>query len=368
MQPLAILGPTVARAPLALPPTYDSVSDNQDAYLFPGKMRVLASETKRYWAFHSVPTTVALPGNRFAKSLNSFTDHAHDEPRFRELLREYAELGVPRPSGYADVFHETFKSPRVSWSINSQLAPCFAGGWQESLSPGCHFGRYYRYDMRSAYLWAATLGLPDTRTYTRSLDPWKGKHDGLYRIKLQCPTKGAPFPFNQARECIATNLEIEAYDLRVEEVIDGVIWKNTVGGDKILDAIQKVSTWKQAGRAYWGRWAQMAKVECVSPNKRWYLPNIALNIPWAHLIVSRVKMRLWEHANRAVHVYVDSVITTDKLPTGDSLGDWRLERTYDHGVLIKAPGQYGCLIERRLEKMAGVAANSPQRSNPAAVA
>jgi hypothetical protein len=80
------------------------------------------------------------------------------------------------------------------------------------------------------------------------------------------------------------------------------------------------------------------------------------------MIVSRVKMRLWEYSNNAVHVFVDSVITTDKLRTGDSLGDWRLEKTYLNGVNIKLPGQYGALDESRLEKFAGAPLDSPLRN------
>jgi hypothetical protein len=217
-------------------------------------------------------------------------------------------------------------------------------------------------------LWAATLGLPDTRTYTRSISPNRDNMDGVYRIRLIAPTPSAPFPFNQCYECIATAQEIETYSLQVAEVVDGVTWKRTVPGDSIISAVRKVSTWKQAGRSYWGRWGQMQKVTCVANGKSWQLPNMALNVPWAHLIVSRVKMRLWEFSKKALHVYVDSVITSETLPTGNDLGDWRLEKTYNEGVFIRGPGQYGALNEAKLERMAGVAPESPQRYNSVAAA
>lgn len=343
------------------------MNETQDAYVHPNDLRKLAKTYGRFWAFHNVPTTVALPGNRFAKSLHPFTHHL-DEQSFTELLGEYREAGVPRPSGYADVFHDRFISPRVPYSVNALLAPAFAGGWQEARSIGFHRQRYYKYDMRSAYLWAATLGLPDTRTYTRSLQPWRGKYDGVYRVKLLEPAVGAPFPFNVAHECLATNLEIDTYGLRVGEVVDGVIWKRSTSADKLLDAMRAVSTWKLAARAYWGRWAQTTRVKCVTKANNWELPNVALNVPWAHLMVSRVKMRLWEHASNAVHVYVDSVITTDVLPTGYQLGDWKLEKVYDAGVIVKGPGHYGAPDSPQLERMAGVPKDSPRRCNSAAVA
>lgn len=349
------------RPALALAPTFGEIVDGRDAYISHPQLRALAKQHGRYWSFHSIPTTVALPDNRFAKSLKGFTNH-QEESQFRELLREYADHGVPRPSGYADVFHKLYYSPRVPWSVNALLAPAFAGGWQAHLHPlkTVFRGTHYKYDMRSAYLWAATLGLPDSESYQRSLKPGKTKYDGIYRFETR-PVAGAPFPFDQAHECIATNQEIELYGLPVLKVIDGVIWKNMLAPQKLLDAIMAVSTWKQAGRSYWGRWAQMQRIKCTANGRDWFIPNLALNIPLAHLIVSRVKMRLWLASRNAVHVFVDSVITPEKLETGDKVGDWRLEKTYTNGVVVKATGQYGSIDDLKLERMAGVPKDSPAR-------
>jgi hypothetical protein len=215
-----------------------------DAYVLPQWLRTLAKAYPRYWTFHATPTTVALPDNAYAKSLKGFTAHENEES-FRALLAECAEHGVARPSGYADIFHEYYRSPRVHWSVNAVLAPAFAGGWQEAIRPGIHLGRYYKYDMRSAYLWAGSLGMPDVRSYQKSQRI--GKFNGCYRVLLMEPNSSAPFPFNRSREVLATTEEIEAYNLKVQRVITGCIWKRTVSGDEILNAIMKVSFWKQAG-------------------------------------------------------------------------------------------------------------------------
>lgn len=355
------------RPALKLPPTYGVVDETHDAYVPGLKLRQLAKQHGRYWLFHSSPTTVALPNNRFAKNVDNFAEHTTEE-QFRELLAEYAEHNCPRPGSYADVFHELYKSPRVAWSVNAQLAPCMAGGWQEAKRIGVHHGRFYKYDMCSAYLWAATLGLPDVRTYTRSLHPATERHPGVYRVKLVRTNPIAPFPFNQGMECIATAEEIETYNLEIASVVDGVIWKRTIDTAPIIDTIKQTSTWKLAARAYWGRWAQIQQIECVSKTNRWVLPNITLNIPWAHMIVSRVKMRLWRSAGQAVHVFVDSIITPERLSTGPELGDWRLERTYLTGVRIRGPGQYGSLEDMQLERMAGVAKDSLRRNTSVAAA
>jgi hypothetical protein len=351
---------TRSRAALKLAPSFLTIEDGKDAYISHPQLRGLAKQHGRFWSFYSIPTTVALPNNRFAKSLKGFPDHMDDETRFRELLREYGDNGVPRPSGYADVFHEKFSSPRVNYSVNALLAPCFAGGWQQALKIGRHPGVYYKYDMRSAYLWAATFGLPDTRTYTRSLRP--SSKPGLYRVHLLEGAEGAPFPFNRGDvECLATSEEIETYGLRIGRIIDGVTWSRMTNPTKMLDAIYSVSTWKQAGRSFWGRWAQRERIECYAHGKKWVIPNLALNVPWAHLIVSRVRNKLWQASGNAVHVFVDSVITPDVIPTGDKVGDWRLEKVYKNGVIVRKPGQYGAADEAYLDRMAGIAKDSPLR-------
>ena len=254
----------------------------------------------------------------------------------------------------------------MRWSDNAVLAPALAGGWQAALVPGVSHGTFYKYDMRSAYLWAATLGMPHTKTYHRSKRPWK-KRDGVFRIRLLRNPKNAPFPFCQARECLATNLEIETYNLEIGEVIDGVTWENLTDPEPILSAVKTVSTWKQAARAYWGRWGQSEKITCHARGKTWNLPNVVLNIPWAHLIISRVRMRLWEATNRAVHVFIDSVITPERLKIGSDLGDWRLEKTYSDGIFVRAAGQYGALNEARLERYAGRPKDSPERDTSVAL-
>jgi hypothetical protein len=354
------------RAALLMPPTFQTINDKQDAYVDALALRRLINGSARFWSFHQSPTTVALPGNRYAKSLNGFQDHT-DETRFFELLREYAEYGVQRPSGYADVFHEKFCSPRVRWSDNAVLAPALAGGWQAAISPGIHYGTFHKYDLRSAYLWAATLGMPHTKTYHRSKEPWK-KRDGVFRVKLLDNPKDAPFPFCQARECLATGEEIETYNLRIGEVIDGVTWEYMTDAEPIINAVRTVSTWKQAARAYWGRWGQSEKITCHSNGKTWKLPNVALNIPWAHLIISRVRMRVWQAARKAVHVFIDSVITPEKIRTGGEIGDWRLEKIYDDGIFVRGPGQYGSLNESKLERFSGRSKDSPDRDTSAAMA
>lgn len=348
------------RAALAIDPSLYEVEDGKDAYVQLGRLRQLAKLAQRWWSFHGIPTTVEIESaKRYAKLWDKFADHS-DPFDFAELLREFKELGVPRPSGYADVFHARFKSPRIPWSINAQLAPAFSGGWQSALKVGVHSGVYHKYDLRSAYLWAGSLGLPDTKTYRRTLTI-SPDNPGVYRIELAHPVDGAPHPFNRARQCLASSEEIETYSLPVKRVISGVTWTRDLDPTQMLNDVRAVSTWKQAGRSYWGRWSQSERVECHAGGRSWCLPNFAANIPWAHLIVSRVKNKLWNYSTDAVHVYVDSVITPHEIPTGENIGDWKYEGSYENGVIIRGPGQYGDPHAMRLDRMAGVPKGSKLR-------
>lgn len=348
-------------------PSIGRIEPGRDCYLQPTQLRALAAQSSRYWSFSGVPTTVALPDNRFAKSMKGFPSHQH-EHEILDLIEEFASFGVPRPSGYADVFHDKFRSPHIPWSINAAFADIFSGGWEASLCPGSHAGTYRRYDLRSAYLWSAQLGLPNAKSYRFGMHPYRTIRNGIYRVTLIRNTPLAPFPFNRACTCIATAEELETYSLPVGEIHSGVTWDGLDDPHRITDAVTCIPAWKFAARSYWGRWAQRGAVECVAGDKKWNLKNITLNVPWAHLIVSRVKMKLWEYSKRALHVFVDSIITGDVLPTGPSVGDWRLEEEYAHGVTVLGPGQYGPLDKPILSRMAGVRTGSPLRRNPAYVA
>lgn len=359
----------MARAALSLPPTINCIQPLQDAYLDGGMLRTLLKTHRRYWTFGKSPnpSTVALPDNRYAKSIDGFRDHIkqNDPHAFYQMLSEYADIGVERPSSYADSFHQQFYSPRVRWSENAAFAECLVGGWQ-TCTTGMHFGEYRKYDITSAYLWAGSQGLPDTTTFKkcRKLEACTGDTHGLFRVTLrELPHSYLlPTPYNHATECIVTDHEINTYGLRVDRVLSGVVWNDTVRGDRIVSAVRAIGNcWKQVARSYWGRWAQTQHVVCHANGKTWTLGNPLLNAVWAHLIIGRVRERLWRVAKNAVHVYVDSVITKEVLPTGTEVGDWRLETTYPYGVVIMGPGQYGDISSKRLERMAGVAKDSVKR-------
>jgi hypothetical protein len=241
------------------------------------------------------------------------------------------------------------------------FAPQFAGGWQEAISIGAFTGNHYRYDIRSAYLSALGDWLPDPETYSYSDRVQDG---GIYVIEHE-PRAGLPYPFNTWPVVNASADEIDIYGLTVKRIRTGVKWARRISTDQIREVLTGFSFWKQAARAYWGRWAMVEQVECNTVSNRWNLPSRFANLPWAHTIVSRVRMRLWHEVIKGdvLHVFVDSIITSRPRPVSrpNEIGGWKLEHCYLDGVRIVNAGHYGPLWGAA-EKWAGLRKDDPRRT------
>lgn len=312
----------------------------RDGYVHTSTLSEWRHQASRYWSINGRVTTVMLKENVW-KDATRFNAHC-EEGVFQELLRECADFGCPRPSSYNDVFHAQFHSPRVRASINNALAPAFTGAWQKAFLRGTFKGTYYRYDLASAYLWATTLGLPTVKSY-RLVKDIGGRLPGVYRVKLSRVEPELPYPFNTSTDVLVSTEEMDNYNLPIQRVMFGVEWSDHWSEDAVTDVVKKFSFAKHVSKGFWGRWAGTAPVKCHSKNGRvWPVGNPVQNMVWAHLLVSRVKLRLWEVVDSSViHVYVDSVITKKPLESGTGLGEWRLEQVYGDGVKVKGPGFYG---------------------------
>jgi hypothetical protein len=302
-----------------------------------------AREAVRYWTFGGVVRTVhrkvdGMKGGQYLKPLSAWREV--NEEKIRTAIEEMREgAGISMPTGYADAFRARFHAPNVSWSHQVHFTPYFRGAWQEALVTGVHFGAWKLYDLRQAYLWAAMQGLPDPRSYHQTRSTAYAR-DAVYLARIH-PQPGLPYPYATESTVLVSGEDIKRYDLPVEEILCGVSWRRSFNVQKIADAIDHWTFRKEVARAYWGAWAPSARVECVTPARRWELPPMGSNIIWAHLIVARVRARLAEVARGACHVFVDSVLTQDTLTTGDAVGDWRLVKEYADGVKVGGPGAYG---------------------------
>lgn len=336
------------------------VAAGRDGYVHSSDMGeiVQRQDVARSWSVYGKTVSIMLDSGAVVKPMDAFDNkHTETENSFTEFLRECAELRCPRPASYASVFHAQFHSPTILKSYNYPLAPYMTGAWQAHKGAGSYRGRYNKYDLNSAYLWASTLGLPRPASFRTAHHI--GKLPGLFLVEY-VPKLGLPYPLNigtngfgVAGAALVSTEEINAYDLHVTRVIYGVTWSDYIYPDAITSTVARASFGKQMSRAFWGRWCSTVDLECHSKKKSWYMPNRMLNIPWAHLLVSRVKMRCWDVSANAVHVFVDSVITTDTLPTGTKIGDWRLDAEYNEGVKVRRAGFYGP-VNGDWDRMSGI--------------
>lgn len=329
-------------------PTYNRLEHGRDAYIMRSLMPELIPHSVRYWKVAGRLVSLQLKGGGVVKATDCFPDYAHSENDMLTFLDQCLQIGVVRPSSYADLFAQRFNSPRVTWTYNSFFTEWFAGGWEQARRVGLLSGTFNRYDLNSAYLWSLTQGLPhvDSFRYTDHIEyeADDAVKPGLYLISLGEPHQHLPYPFNLSRPyVIASHEEIETYELRPTVVHSGVTFRPMPTVQHMVDLIYDTPCPKFVARSYWGRWVSSANVHChaTSTGNEWPMRNPILNVVWAHLIVSRVKLRVWRDCPSAAHVFVDSVITEHLLPTGVSLGDWRLEERYLSGVQIRGPGIYG---------------------------
>lgn len=275
------------------------------------------------------------------KSIDRFGPYAGREDAFMSLMDDSYSNGVIRPSSFSSMFHGKFFTPRLKRSVNATFDASFTGAWEEAKIKGSLTGLWRQYDLNSAYLWSGSQGLPDTKTF-RFADALDVHFPGLYNIEQVSVNRNLPYPFNCRKVVNATMDEIDTYGIQVKKVMGGYTWRQHIDGEKVVEAVKTFRAWKHIGKVYWGRWCSRASTYCHSKNGQvWATPNMALNLIWAHVVISRVKMRIWNDAKSAAHIFVDSVIVPHELPESDDIGGWRLEHLFKNGLRIKHAGHYG---------------------------
>lgn len=277
--------------------------------------------------------------------------HTDSQSRFDEFIAECTSFECPRPSSYSSVFHSVFRTARIPYSVNMQFAHSFAGGWEQARQTGTLSGSWRKYDLNSAYLWASTLGLPRPSTFKYASKI--AKRPGLYHIELAAQLDHLPYPYNTRRFVNATDDEINLYSLPIRRIIGGVTWEDSLPEDVVSAVVSRFSFAKEVSKSYWGRWCSTETIRCTVGAKHWELPNPCLNLVWAHLLIGRVRARVWQEAASAAHVFVDSIITTDALKVGTGLGSWRLDAEYPDGVKVRHAGFYGPANSDKWDRTSG---------------
>lgn len=308
-------------------------------------MQECGPDTRMSWTYQGRLRSYRTPKS-VVKSRVGFVGHMAPESLLA-LLDEAQSRGVTAPSSYSSLFHSLYRPPRVSGAVTWLLRDWYIPGpWQALLLPcGTYSGKWYRYDIRSAYLSAALNGLPDPTTYRWSEYPERGR-EGVYLMKWKAAPH-APAPYTWDGQGVVSTADMERYGI-TGAIYSGITWGQRLDTTRLVKDIRRWSCWKHVARSYWGMWLGSAGLWTHLHDKRgrivksWTARPINVNQIWAHDILASVRGRVWAATRcvRAARVYVDSVIVDTPMTTGDDIGAWRLEATYN-GLRLDSLIDYG---------------------------
>lgn len=296
---------------------------------------------RRRWTYNGLTRSVEWRDGGVVKSYETFTAHPTQE-MLRALLDECEARNVVRPSSYGDLFHKRIHQPPTRASHRKMFAgACIPGGWNASRDKVIYRGELWQYDVRSAYLWALSLGLPHPMTF-REVRRVSGP--GLY----WAPSPNYPFlphPWNKAGWFPATEEELLALPISTKDIQWGIAFQpGTLDTSPWIQDIRQWSCWKSVGQSYWGRWiaASSAVAETITESGELAtardLPDNRRNPIWGAIITSRLRLRLWalwdSGERRTFRVFTDSIVTDTEIDTGENIGDWKLVNYFPHGAAI----------------------------------
>lgn len=271
------------------------------------------------------------------------------------MLDALESLGIEHPSTYSDCYHQLApEPPRLKYTYNGMFDWWSGGPWEEAIESGDLPGQWWRYDMVSAYRWAAQQGLPDVQTFHACHSSQPENLDGLWVAYLEHRDDLPNTLKRYGQPVVISSEELRGYGISAD-IVRGVRWDSMLPPDYVDQTLVRLPCAKPASRAYWGRWISRDPLVNHTPTKTWSMPNRVANFIWGWLIVGRVRLRLWQASRHAAHVYVDEVLVPHELPTGSLPGQWHLKERYDNGIYVRRTGWYGALEDRRPTMQTGVA-------------
>lgn len=271
-------------------------------------------------------------------------------------LRALGMVGVNHPSSWADTYHQIAPMTlRIKHTYNGMFSWWHGGPWSEAIRTGTFRGVWFRYDLVSAYRWAATLGLPNPSSYQVTTKPRVNGVllPGLWLAQIKGNRSHLPSAYRTDKLVVVSTEDCETYNLDVE-IFRGITWDDVLPSDYVEDSLGRLPFPKEAGRAYWGRWIAKDPLVCQTKKREWELKNIYAHFVWGWLIVHRVRSRVWQAAGKAAHVYVDEVVIPHELETGSDIGAWHLKEMYPNGLTVKRTGWYGAAHTMRATMRTGV--------------
>lgn len=285
-------------------------------------------------------------GNETTKSATGFGTVERAEEAF-QIWRELGYKGAPTsPAAFFRSKLDSMKRNkevryRTCATANHMISAGFYGGWIETIQRGKVKGPLWHYDVNSAYLWAASEGLPSKLHVYRKGDPhWMGV------CQIYASKEDLPDTLERGDVRILTDEDVLHYGIDYK-LLRGVSWtKNDFHPDQILCELADLPFWlfKKITQSFWGVWAARKPVQARQYKagdlvKTWNINNRHQHLVWAQLIISRVTRLVHQEARTGGKlIYVDSVLLDRPMQTSDAIGGWKLVEEFPKGVFIRAPG------------------------------
>lgn len=296
--------------------------------------------TGQAWEFRRLWKTYRPGGGVVYKSLDSLSPT--DEPDFWHVMQSNFLQGLPPPSSFGSIFHRLCALP---WPRKGVIAPfrgISCGAWSQALQRGTFREKVYHYDLNSAYRWAGCQGLPLLKSGKRVFDIEADK--AVFLVEF---TEGNRPPWGHETIGMISSEEVRALKIH-PRVIFGVQFRDWLDLSPVFEKIDQKFPWcyKRISRAFWGRWngeTEVMQHGWKNGHKVRAMKNPLHNPLWAHLITSRVKLRLHDVQQQqgGLHVQVDAVLCRDPLPVSQDVGAWKLVQEYPGGIWIHGTGQWG---------------------------
>ncbi len=331
---------------MSWPAYIDTPEENQ-----PGTLYVARGRVSQYFERHGYSGQAWRVGNEYTTYCPNRSRTYKSTARlrfksledFHDLMERCQRLTLRPPISYADLFFQQQRLPcfpRYTWT--GPFRRFTFGGWEQAFFKGEYRGPVYQYDLNSAYRWAGQVGLPDVRSLERThsfSDPI-----GMYMVVLK--ENSLPYATRAGIHCV-TSEERDVFDLRPEKFILGIrASRETHAIAEAFSELEKV--WPQKyikpmARAYWGKFNTRLGPKQISWKRgqsEYQQSNFFFNPIWSAFITSRVKMRLCLWRSVALHVYVDSILTTKPIPESEDMGGFRLLDSDTDGCYIHSSTRF----------------------------
>lgn len=295
--------------------------------------------------------------DKVVKSANSFGS----VKRAEKALEAYKELGLSgSPSSPSSIFRKVLDKKINDgdvihpWQVRPDVGSLDTSGacwlWIErACPPGTEFvGQVNHYDLNEAFWSATKKGLPIKFFPYQSQDK-----NFVARCIINDTEKGLPYFFEKSlrnnRECLLTGKDIRYFGLDVE-IIDALSYVDDyVDLMPVYETISKnFGPWtaKRARQQSWGTFVMKhggvsgTRYEDGEKQKTWDNKNRFQNRLWGIIITRRIIRKVHKALTKGTGIscFVDSVLTLEKVDTGNDIGQWRQEGEYKDGIYMETPG------------------------------